>query len=101
MNFLAKVKNKFVVTKNKLAVKVMSCAVAVCCAVSCLAMSAFAEGEASNAIDTVVTSMQTQLTDLVSKAAVAIAAIVGIGLTIFAVKWIVGVLKSFFSKLAR
>lgn len=97
MNFLAKVKN----VKNKLAVKVMSCAVAACCAISCLAMSAFAEGEASNAIDTVVTSMQTQLTDLVSKAAVAIAAIVGIGLTIFAVKWIVGVLKSFFSKLAR
>lgn len=100
MNFLAKVKN----VKNKLAVKVMSCAVAVCTAVSCMAMSAFAEGETStmdSTVDTVVSSMQSGLTSLVEKAAVAIAAIVGIGLTIFAVKWIVGVLKSFFSKLAK
>lgn len=102
MNAITKVKN----FKNKLAVKVVSSAVAVCTAVSCMAMSAFAtEGSSgsssSNAVDTVVTSMQTELTSLVSKAGVAIAAIVGVGLTIFAVKWIVGVLKSFFSKLAK
>lgn len=101
MNAITKVKN----FKNKLAVKVVSSAVAVCTAVSCMAMSAFAtegsSGGSSDAVDTVVTSMQTELTGLVSKAGVAIAAIVGVGLTIFAVKWIVGVLKSFFSKLAK
>lgn len=98
MNFLSKVKN----TKNKITSKIVSVGMAACAAVTCLAMSAFAEGSAMDStVDTVVTSMQSNLTTLVEKAAVAIAAIVGIGLTIFAVKWIVGVLKSFFSKLAK
>lgn len=99
MNFLSKVKN----AKNKITSKIVSVGMAACAAVTCLAMSAFAESGASmdSTIDTVVNSMQTNLTSLVEKAAVAIAAIVGIGLTIFAVKWIVDVLKSFFSKLAK
>ena len=97
MNFLSKVNT----TKNKITSKIVSVGMASVAAVSCLAMSAFAESGMDSTIDTVVTSMQTNLTTLVEKAAVAIASIVGIGLTIFAVKWIVGVLKSFFSKLAK
>ena len=44
--------------------------------------------------------MQTELTNVATKAGIAIAAIIGVGLSIFAVKWVVGVMKKFFSKLA-
>lgn len=79
--------------------KCMGVALAAVSAVSMLALSAFAED--TGVIDTVTTSLQTQLTELVTKAGVAIAAIVGIGLVIFGVKWMVGVLKGFFTKLAK
>lgn len=78
--------------------KCLGVAFAVVTAVSMLAMSAFAE---TGVYDTVTESMTTSLTDLVSKAAIAIAAIVGVGITIFGIKWLVGVLKGFFSKLAK
>lgn len=70
-------------------------------AVSCMAMNAFASTGSSGVLDTVTSSMTEQLTDLVTKAGVAIAAVVGIGLTIFGVKWLISVLKSFFSKLTH
>lgn len=73
-------------------------------AVSMLAVSAFAEEPSSGGstvIDSVTSTMQTELTSVASKAGVAIAAIIGVGLSIFAVKWLVGVMKSFFSKLAK
>lgn len=71
-------------------------------AVSCMAMNAFAaDSSSSGVLDTVTSSMTEQLTSLVTKAGVAIAAVVGIGLTIFGVKWLIGVLKSFFSKLTH
>ena len=73
-------------------------------AVSMLAVSAFAEEPSSGGstvIDSVTSTMQTELTNVASKAGVAIAAIIGVGLSIFAVKWLVGVMKSFFSKLSK
>lgn len=70
-------------------------------AVSCMAMNAFASSGtgSSNVLDTVTSSMTEQLIDLVTKAGVAIAAVVGIGLTIFGAKWIVTQIKSFFKRL--
>lgn len=70
-------------------------------AVSAIAMNAFAETANSGVIDTVTSELTTQLTDVASKAGVAIAGVIGVGLSIFAVKWLVGVVKGFFSKLAR
>lgn len=99
MNFLKKVKNRI----SSGAKKVVSIAMGAAVAVSVAAMSAFAEtgasGGASSVYDTVTSSMTTELTSLVSKAGVAIAGVVGVGLVIFGVKWLVGVLKSFFKKL--
>lgn len=54
----------------------------------------------STVLDTVISSMSDQLINLVSKAGVAIAAVVGIGLTIFGAKWLFGVVKEFFLKLS-
>lgn len=50
-------------------------------------------------LDIVVSTMQTELTNVASKAGIAIAAIIGIGLSIFAVKWLIGVIKDFFQML--
>ena len=99
MNMITKFKNSARSRANKIAVSVMSA----CMAVSMLAMSAFSESgaSASGVYDTVTSSMTTELTSLVSKAGVAIAGVVGVGLVIFGVKWLVGVLKSFFKKLAN
>lgn len=96
MKFLTSIKNR-VSSATK---KVVAVACSACMAVSMLAMSAFAEESASGVYDTVTSSMTTELTSLVSKAGVAIAGVVGVGLVIFGVKWLVGVLKSFFKKLA-
>lgn len=94
MNVITTVKNS---ASNRVK-KIVATAAGACMAVSMLAMSAFAEG-ASSVYDTVTTSMTTELTSLVEKAGVAIAGVVGVGLVIFGVKWLVGVLKSFFKKL--
>lgn len=96
MKFLTAIKNH-VSSGTK---KIIATAISGCMAVSMLAMSAFAEESASGVYDTVTSSMTTELTSLVSKAGVAIAGVVGVGLVIFGVKWLVGVLKSFFKKLA-
>lgn len=98
MKFLTAIKNR-VSSATK---KVAAVALSACMAVSMLAMSAFAESgaSASGVYDTVTSSMTSELTSLVSKAGVAIAGVVGVGLVIFGVKWLVGVLKSFFKKLA-
>lgn len=95
MKFLNAIKNR-VSSATK---KVLAVALSACMAVSMLAMSAFAES-GSGVYDTVTESMTSELTNLVSKAGTAIAAVVGVGLVIFGVKWLVGVLKSFFKKLA-
>lgn len=97
MNAITKIKNSVTNRAKKVVVSVMGA----CMAVSMLAMSAFAEtgGSASSVYDTVTNSMTTELTSLVQKAGVAIAGVVGVGLVIFGVKWLVGVLKSFFKKL--
>lgn len=98
MNFIKKIKNRI----SSGAKKVVSIAMGAAIAVSVAAMSAFAEeagGSASSVYDTVTSSMTTELTSLVQKAGVAIAGVVGVGLVIFGVKWLVGVLKSFFKKL--
>lgn len=97
MNVITKFKNSVSSRAKKIVASVMGA----CMAVSMLAMSAFAEeASASSVYDTVTTSMTTELTSLVSKAGVAIAGVVGVGLIIFGVKWLVGVLKGFFKKLA-
>ena len=89
---------------KKVGKKAVCMGMAAMTAVSMLAVSAFAEEPSSGGstvIDSVTSTMQTELTNVASKAGVAIAAIIGVGLSIFAVKWIVGVIKSFFSKLAK
>lgn len=95
MNFFTNVKNS---ASNRIK-KIVATVAGACMAVSMLAMSAFAEG-ASSVYDSVTSTLTTELTSLVEKAGVAIAGVVGIGLVIFGVKWLVGVLKSFFKKLA-
>ena len=102
MNMITKFKNSVSSRAKKIVASVMGA----CMAVSMLAMSAFAEtgasaSGASGVYDTVTNSMTTELTSLVSKAGVAIAGVVGVGLVIFGVKWLVGVLKGFFKKLAN
>lgn len=90
---------------KKVGKKAVCVGMAAMTAVSMLAVSAFAEEVGSSGgaavIDSVTSTMQTELTNVASKAGVAIAAIIGVGLSIFAVKWLVGVMKSFFSKLAK
>lgn len=47
-------------------------------------------------ISAVTSSLQTNLTDLATKAGVACAAVVGAGLTIFGLKWVVKKVMGFF-----
>ena len=68
-------------------------------ALSMMAVTAFADGE-GDVIETVTNSMTSELTSLVSKLGTAAAGIVGVGLTIFGIKWAVRNLKSFFNKIA-
>lgn len=93
---------------KKVGKKALCIVTAAMTAVSMLAVSAFAADGASGTssggaavIDSITSSMQTELTNVASKAGIAIAAIIGVGLSIFASKWIVCTLKSFFSKLAK
>lgn len=92
-------KNLLTVVKDKAIMTGMS----VASAANILALTAFAEegGGSSVDISSVTTQMTTSLTDLVSKAAVACAAVVGVGLTIFGLKWVVRKLMSFFSAIAK
>lgn len=100
MNLSAKVKDvRYCVIK-----KVVPVTVAVAGTANALMISAFANGEGtSSGLDTsaITTSMQSSLTDLVSKAGIACAAVIGIGLSIFAGKWLVTTIKNFFTKVAK
>lgn len=73
----------------------VSMAVGTAC--SALMVSASAE-EAGSGVDitAVTSSLQSNLTDLATKAAVACGAVVGAGLTIFGLKWVVKKIIGFF-----
>lgn len=85
--------------------KAVPVTVAVAGTANALMLSAFAADGAggSSGLDTsaITTSMQSSLTDLVSKAGIACAAVIGIGLSIFAGKWLVTTIKNFFTKVAK
>lgn len=72
-------------------------------AVSAMAVNAFAAEGGSTGLDvsSVTDTMQSSLTDLVSKAGVACSAVIGVGLSIFAGKWLVTTIKNFFTKVAK
>lgn len=74
-------------------------------AVSAMAVNVFAAegGGGSSGLDvsSITDSMQSSLTDLVTKAGIACAAVIGVGLSIFAGKWLVTTIKNFFTKVAR
>ncbi len=99
MNLSAKVKD----VRDCVIKKVVPVTVAVAGTANALMISAFATGEdASGGLDTTaITSMQSSLKDLVTKAGVACAAVIGIGLSIFAGKWLVTTIKNFFTKVAK
>ncbi len=82
--------------------KVIPAVVAVSCAVSTMAVGAFAEEAGGGGIDisSVTSSMQSALTGLVTAVAVACGATVVAGLTIFGLKYAVKTIKSFFAKIA-
>lgn len=71
-------------------------------AANALMISAFAEEAGSSTVDisAVTDAMTTSLTDLVGKAALACAGVVGVGLTIFGLGWVVKTIKKFFNKIA-
>lgn len=89
-NFVLKARDGFIK-------KFVPISMAVGTACSALMVSASAE-EASSGVDisAVTTSLQSNLADLASKAAVACAAVVGAGLTIFGLKWVVRKIIGFF-----
>lgn len=70
-------------------------------AVSAMAVNVFANsgtggGSSSVDISSVTDSLQSNLIDLATKAGVACAAVVGAGLTIFGIKWVVKKIMGFF-----
>lgn len=77
--------------------KFVPISMAVGTACSALMISASAEDTSSGVdISAVTTSLQTNLTGLATKAAAACAAVVGAGLTIFGLKWVVKKIIGFF-----
>ena len=71
-------------------------------ALSVASIAASAEGSTvTSDLDTVTSAMTTSLTDLVGKAAVACAGVVGVALTIFGIKWVVKTIRGFFSSVAK
>ena len=88
--------------KHQIVPKVVSVAAAATTALTCASFSASAEEAGASTVDisSVTSAMTTSLTDIVSKVAVACAGVVGVGLTIFAIKWAVRTIKSFFAKIA-
>lgn len=67
-------------------------------ALSAMAVNVFAEESASSSVDisAVTTSLTSNLTDLATKAGIACGAVVGAGLTIFGLKWVVRKIMGFF-----
>ena len=78
--------------------KFVPVSMAVCTACSALVVSASAEEAGGSGVDisAVTSSLQSNLTDLATKAAVACGAVVGAGLTIFGLKWVVRKIIGFF-----
>lgn len=71
-------------------------------ALSVASIAASAEGSTvTSDLDTVTSAMTTSLTDLVGKAAVACAGVVGVALTIFGIKWVVKTIRVFFASVAK
>lgn len=84
--------------------KFVPVSMAVGTACSALMVSASAEeagGSSSVDISAVTNSLTTNLSDLATKAAVACAAVVGAGLTIFGLKWVVRKIMSFFTVIGK
>ena len=81
--------------EHRLVPKVISAA----SALSVASIAAAAEGTAD--LDTVTSAMTTSLGELVSKAAVACAGVVGVALTIFGIKWLVKTIRGFFSTVGK
>ncbi len=90
--------------KNFVIKKAVPLCVSATIAANALAVNAFAsEGGGSSGldVDTITSSMQSSLTELVTKAGIACAAVIGVGLSIFAGKWLVTTIKNFFTKVAK
>lgn len=95
------VKTKVMEVRDCVIKKAVPLSISAVAATNALMISAFAEGESTGVdISAVTDAMTTSLTDLVTKVALACAGIVGVGLTIFGLKWVVKTLKSFFSRIA-
>lgn len=78
--------------------KFVPVSMAVGTACTALAVSVSATGDSGSSVDisSVTTSLQTNLVDLATKAGIACAAVVGAGLTIFGIKWVVKKVMGFF-----
>lgn len=104
MNFIEFLKTKAVKfeSEHRIIPKLVSVSAAATTAMTCAAIGASAETASGNSVDisSVTDAMTSSLTDLVSKVAVGCAAVVGVGLTIFGIKWCVKTVKSFFSRIA-
>ena len=75
----------------------VSMAVGTACSALMVSASAAEDGVSSSVdISAVTNSLTTNLSDLATKAAVACAAVVGAGLTIFGLKWVVRKIIGFF-----
>lgn len=90
-NFVLKARDCFIK-------KFVPVSMAVGTACSALAVSASATEGSGGGVDisAVTSSLQSNLTDLATKAGVACAAVVGAGLTIFGLKWVVKKVMGFF-----
>lgn len=106
MNFIETLKTKAVKfeSEHRIVPKLVSVSAAATTAMTCAAIGASAEtaSGSGNSVDisSVTDAMTSSLTDLVGKVAVGCAAVVGVGLTIFGIKWCVKTVKSFFSRIA-
>lgn len=77
--------------------KFLPVSMAVGTAFSALTVSAFAaDGNSGVDISSVTDSLKTNLIDLATKAGIACAGVVGAGLTIFGLKWVVKKIMAFF-----
>lgn len=90
------------VKSSKAFKKTISVIAAASLAVSAMAVNVFANGGTPSSgggsvdISSVTDSLQSNLIDLATKAGIACAAVVGAGLTIFGIKWVVKKIMGFF-----
>ena len=100
MNALSEIKSKAIAFEVKH--KVIPKTIAAVSAFELMSVNASAETGASTVdISTVTDSMTSSLVDLAGKVGVACAGVVGAGLTIFAMKWAVGKVMSFFKAIGK